>query len=289
MTNGYVRTHRLSDEEFQRLKEVIRKELGIKMPETKKVMLESRLQKRLRTLGMGSFTEYLDYVLDTNRSNGELTHMIDTVTTNKTDFFREEDHFTYMYEHILPDLTNRYRYTASNPCRVWSAGCSTGEEAYTIAMVFEDYRKSIGHIEYEITATDVSQKVVRECDKGIYRSDRINFMNLEYKKRYFLKSKDNTSNLVRVKPFLRERVQCFPLNLKMTNKDFYQRFDIVFCRNVLIYFEKQMQDKILSNIFDSVKPEGYVILGHSEPLLQAGFPVKTMASTIYQKLEGEVR
>ena len=255
----------LSERDFRRLSAYIETELGIKMPEAKKIMLESRLQKRLKALSMDSFSDYCDYLFSAEGQNTELFQMINIVTTNKTDFFRESNHFDYLFSVALPALNKSL-------INIWSAGCSTGEEPYTISMVLEKYRESFPNKDYTILATDISTDVLAVAQKGIYPLERVDPVPMEFKKKYLLKSKDSKKAQVRVKPELRRKLEFGRFNLMEKNFDLGRSFEVIFCRNVLIYFDKNNQQSLLKRFYAHLVPGGYLFLGHSESM--AGFNLR---------------
>jgi chemotaxis protein methyltransferase CheR len=174
------------------------------MPDSKKGMLESRLSKRLRILALTSYSEYLDFVFSPAGRETELINMIDAVTTNKTDFSREAEHFDYLIERIIPDLGCG---KGSRPAAFWSVGCSTGEEIYTLAMVLEEYKRKAHAFIYSIFASDLSTKAPASAEHAIYAADRADPIPMSFKKAYLLRSKDSSVALVRIKPELRGRIR----------------------------------------------------------------------------------
>uniref|UniRef100_UPI0026F28428 CheR family methyltransferase n=1 Tax=Gracilinema caldarium TaxID=215591 RepID=UPI0026F28428 len=236
----------LKESDFRRLSQFIENHLGIKMPPTKRVMLESRLQKRLRLLKYDTFSQYIDFVFSDEGLQSELYHMIDAVTTNKTDFFREADHFDFLLNHWL--LQQGSRYNAATPCRIWSAGCASGEEVYTLMIVMEEFKRQHPDFFYSIIGTDISLKVLHEAVDAVYEEDKIANLPIEYKKRYFLKSKNPARRAVRVKPELRNKVRFERLNLMDKEYPFRQAFDIIFCRNVIIYFDRKTQEQLVYHL-----------------------------------------
>ena len=268
----------LSDREFARLSEFIHGECGIKVTEAKKVMLEGRLQKRLRKLGLGSFASYCEYLFSPEGMEKELTFMIDEVTTNKTDFFREPAHFQYLVETVLPDLTrSRRRLT------IWSAGCSSGEEPYTLAMVLSAWADRSPGFEFLILATDISTNVLGKAEKAVYDEERIAPVPAEFKRKYLLRSKDRTKRVVRVAPELRSRVRFRRLNFMDGDFGFREPIDVIFCRNVIIYFDKPTQERLLNRFCRHLAPGGYVFMGHSEALIDMNVPLTPVAPTVYRK------
>ena len=268
----------LHDNEFYRLKDYLEAETGIKLPPSKKIMLESRLRKRVHALDLGSFSEYCDLIFSEQGLTTELLHMVDTVTTNKTDFFREPDHFTF-----LSDLLKRNHF--SETLKIWSSACSTGEEPYTIAMVLEENKKNIPESGYQIVATDISYEVIEKGKKGIYREDKILPLPGEYKARYFLRSKDREKNTVRIKPEIRSKVIFKRYNLMNSLMLPIRDFDVIFCRNVLIYFNRDGQEKVLKHLYKHLRPGGYLFLGHSETIFGMDLLFYQEAPTIYKKPE----
>lgn len=276
-------SHQLTEEQFSQLAVYIEGELGIRMPPAKKVMLESRLQKRVRTLRMASFSDYLEHVFDPSSGDGELLHMIDAVTTNKTDFFREPDHFDRMTDAVLPDLYANMGAGKRKPLLVWSTASSTGEEPYTLAMVLEEFRSKNRDFEYRVLGTDISTEVLERGRKAIYTEERALQVPAEFRKRYMLRSKDREARLVRIKPELRARVVFQRMNLMAETFTIRDHFQIIFCRNVIIYFDRQNQQRLLRKLYSYLVPGGYLFLGHSETLAGMELPLESFAPTVYRR------
>jgi chemotaxis protein methyltransferase CheR len=271
---------KLSDADFSRLSKFIQGEYGIKMPPEKKIMLQSRLQKRLRALGMVSYSDYVNYVFD-GKNTEEIIHMIDVVSTNKTDFFREPVHFDYLKNKILPEFKSK----ASGNFNIWSAGCSSGAEPYTIAMVCEDFKRANNDFSYNIFATDISTRMLKKAINAIYPVSEIDVISLDLKKKYLLKSKNPNENVVRIVPELRQKLKFGRLNFMDDEYHVNQMFDLIFCRNVLIYFDRENQEKVINNLCKNLKPDGYFLLGHSESITGINVPLKHIQPTIFQKLK----
>jgi chemotaxis protein methyltransferase CheR len=270
---------KLSDEEFKRLSIFINTNFGIKMPPEKKTMLQSRLQKRLRDLNIASFKEYIDVVFTEKGESSELIHMIDVVTTNKTDFFREPAHFDYISKEALPALA------ANRQIKVWSAGCSSGEEVYTIAMVLKEYMLKGNQFDFQILGTDISSRILAKAVNAIYPEDRIFNIPLELKKKYFLKSKDRVNPTVRVVKELRSKSYYQRLNfIDEEYSTVRDMFDIIFCRNVLIYFDRPTQEDVIRRLCQKLKYGGYFFLGHSESIMGMDLPLKQIRPTIFKKI-----
>jgi len=274
----------LSDRDFCDLSKFIRAQCGIKVPPSKKLMLEGRLRRRLRTLGFSSFELYLKYLFSQEGAkNSEYIHLINEVTTNKTDFFREGKHFDFLTQYVLPELVDRYGLGVRTKLNVWSAGCSTGEEAYTLAMVLSEFAESVPAFDFSILATDISTKVLAKAADGIYEAAQIEVIPLLLRKKYLLKSKDKSRGLVRVAPSLRTLVRFQRLNFLDNAFAINQRMAVVFCRNVLIYFERTAQEAVLRRICRHMISGGYLFTGHSETLHNMDLPLDHCKSTVYRR------
>ncbi len=274
---------RLSDDEFRRLSGFIEQELGIKMPDTKRVMLESRLQKRLRSCGCRDYTSYLDMVFDEEGDSRELVHLIDAVTTNKTDFFREPDHFRVLSEQVLPVLESEGGWGRDRPFYLWSAGCSSGEEPYTLAMVLSEYHERTPDFRFRILATDISTRMLDRARTGIYAEDRVEPVPAEYRKKYLLRGRSRGERQVRLRPELRRKVLFERLNLMHRDYGIASRFQVIFCRNVIIYFDRNRQEYLLTQLSRLLVPGGFLFLGHSETLTGMNLPLRSVAPTVYRK------
>ncbi len=279
--NDYYKVQ-MADEDFTRLSSFIYNELGIKMPDVKKVMLQSRLQKRLSELKIATFKEYIDFVFSKEGKTEEIIKMIDLVTTNKTDFFREPAHFDFLLETALPQLIDNNREHTS--IKIWSAGCSSGEEPYTLAMVLKEFSLNHPGMDFEILATDLSTKILDKAVMAIYADDRITGVPYELKKKYFLKSKDPLNKTVRIVPELRSKISFKRLNFMDAQYAVEKEFDIVFCRNVLIYFDRETQQQVITKLASKLKPNGYFFLGHSESITNMNVPLRQIKPTIFRKI-----
>lgn len=271
----------LSQTEFSKLSQFIMQEYGIKMPPEKKVMLQSRLQKRLKSLNMSNFKDYLEYLFSPHGQSEEVIHMMDVVSTNKTDFFRESVHFDYMLTTALPTLTEQF---GVKNIKIWSAGCSSGEEPYTIAITMSEFKETHPSLDYHIHSTDISTKMLQHAVSGIYKEERVEEIPFVLKKKYFLKSKNKEDKKVRVIKNLREKTSYARLNLLELSLVHEPTYNIIFCRNVLIYFDRPTQYKILSALCSNIISGGYLFLGHSESISGFELPIKTQIPTVFQKI-----
>ncbi|MBF0288943.1 MAG: chemotaxis protein CheR [SAR324 cluster bacterium] len=273
----------LSTKEFQLLSDFIYTACGIKMPIVKKSMLEARLQKRLRSLGIPSFQEYCHYLFHGEGKTKEIQFFIDKITTNKTDFFREPGHFDQLTQIILPEILNNSN-NFSKKLTIWSAGCSTGEEPYTLAMILSEYVQQFPaqRIQFSILATDISMEVLQVAQRAVYPEERIEPVELPLRKKYLLKHKDKNKKLIRIAPEIRKMVQFQQLNFMNENLG-VNNVNIIFCRNVIIYFDKPTQEKLLNKFCQCLGPHGYLFLGHSETIQGLNVPLRQLFPTVYRK------
>ncbi len=273
---------KLSDELFEKMSAFIIKELGIKMPDRKKVMLEARLRKRLRALEMKTFEEYAEYVFSPGGLESEVVHLLDVVTTNKTDFFREPRHYDLLTGTVLPKLIKRK--PKGEPLKIWSAACSSGEEPYTLSIVMSEFARVNDCPPFSILGTDVSTLVLYKALDAIYKERSISEVPEEIKKKYFLRSKDRAKPVVRLKKKVRDMVSFKRLNFMEPSYDIDTNFDIIFCRNVMIYFDRPTQEEVINRLCRHIRPEGYLFMGHSETLMGIRAPLKQVVSTVYSRM-----
>jgi chemotaxis protein methyltransferase CheR len=276
---------RMSDKDFSRLSAFIEKEYGIKLPPVKKTMLEGRIRKRLRHLGVDSFSQYCHLLFNSPNMENEFVQMVNVVTTNKTDFFREPNHFEYLVQTALPGLTSSHRMIERKPLIVWSAGCSSGDEPYTLAMVLADYFETYSgpFIGFKIMATDISTHVLEKAMRGIYDGEKIGPIPLSFRKKYVLRNKNKDHNLFRISPEIRAMIHFQRLNLLDPDFGFREKIDVIFCRNVIIYFDRDTQGKVLGQMHRCLSPGGFLFLGHSETINGLNLPYIPVAPTIYKK------
>jgi chemotaxis protein methyltransferase CheR len=271
----------LSNSDFARLRELIYAESGINLNAEKKTMLEIRLKRRLQSLSASSIAEYCDYVFEPGGKESELVHLIDAVTTNKTDFFREADHFDYLASTALPELAARRR--AGRKCLVWSAGCSTGEEPYTLAMVLSEYAETCPGFRFSLLATDICTAVLSKARMGIYKSELVRPVPQGLRRKYLMRSRDPESDLHRVVPELRDLIEFRRLNFMDADFGLPEPPEIIFCRNVIIYFDRATQVRVLQRLTAQMAAGGYFFAGHSESLQNMDLPLAPVATAVYRK------
>nr|WP_321450163.1 protein-glutamate O-methyltransferase CheR [uncultured Carboxylicivirga sp.] len=268
----------LSEDDFNAFSEFIYSEFGIKMPPIKRIMLQGRLLKRIRELNMQSYREYKDYFFSKDGQQKEIFNFLNVVTTNKTDFFREPVHFDFLRDEVLPQTAAN-----GNSLKIWSAGCSSGEEPYTISIVLNEYKANNPMFNFSIMGSDISNKVLTAASRGVYGEHKVALLPLEMKKKYFLKSKNRENPSVRVKPELQKNITLKYVNLMDNTYDVADKFDVIFCRNVLIYFDRATQEKVINKLCQYLKPGGVFFIGHSESLSGMNVPLKHIKPTIFRK------
>lgn len=272
----------MPDHVFHKLSDFIYSQYGIKMPDVKKVMLQSRLQKRLRDLKMESYEEYCDFVFSKDGEAMELVHMIDVVTTNKTDFFREPAHFDFLTCTVLPEFVMREK--SGRTMKIWSAGCSSGEEVYTLAIVLSEFQQENKRFDFSIFGTDISTRILQKALDAIYTEERVASIPMDIKRKYFLRSKDRAKPTVRVVPELRKKAGYQRLNFMDDHYPVDETFDVIFCRNVLIYFDRPTQQSVINKLCGKLKPGGYFFLGHSESITGMQVPLVQLKPTVFMKI-----
>ncbi len=258
LTGGF----QLTEAQFSKLASLVYRLCGIHLGEGKRELLRARLAKRLRATGCRDVQEYIER-LEGDRSGHELVCFLDVITTNKTDFFREPKHFEFLVDDVLPKLDKLCH--GNEPLRIWSAACSTGEEPYTLAMVLMENRALWERRGAGILASDLSTKVLEQAQNGVYTQDRVVDIPRPFLTKYFQRGTNRWAGYVRVRPELRKMIQYRRLNL-MDNFDFDKPFHVIFCRNVMIYFDKPTQERLVEKFRACLVQGGYLMVGHSESL-----------------------
>lgn len=253
----------LSDEEFHAFRELILSETGISLSVAKRELLRSRLLKRLLRLKLSTFTQYYHLIRHGDSDGTELIELINSVTTNKTDFFREAHHFSFLEQQAFPEFADLARASGSKKLRIWSAACSTGEEPYSIAATVNNFFAN-RNWDIRILASDIDSNCLQIARQAVYAEDQIEQIPHDQKKRMFLKGTGTNAGLVRIRPELRESVTCRRINFADDAWSIRTKFDVIFCRNVMIYFNRAFQDRLLRQFLKYLQPHGYLILGHSE-------------------------
>jgi chemotaxis protein methyltransferase CheR len=273
----------ISTRDFARLCNLIYEKAGIRLGSEKKTMLEVRIKRRLKALDLSSYDQYCNYLFGRDGLKEELVPLIDVVTTNKTDFFREPGHFNFLVEKALPELTAREG--GGGPLLIWSAGCSTGEEPYTLAIVLSEYGLTHPGFRFRILATDISTRVLERAEKGVYSRDVVSPVPASLKKKYLMASRDPGSDRVRVVPELRRLIEFRRLNFMDADYGIAEKADAIFCRNVIIYFDRETQEKVLQKLSRQLVPRGYMFVGHAETLHDMDLPLAPVAPALYRRVD----
>jgi chemotaxis protein methyltransferase CheR len=272
----------LTNSQFQRICQLVYEHCGINLHEGKKELVRSRLAKMLRKYKLNSFDQYIDYVLR-DPSQSAFSEMIDQISTNLTSFFREPKHFEYLRQIFLPGLIQRKQSGGRCRIRAWSAGCSSGEEPYSMAITLLEAVRDHGSCDTRILATDISTRILQRAQKGVYESERVAEMLPALKSRYLKPNKDKAGQvLYEAGPAIRSIITFKYLNL-MEPWPFRGPFDFIFCRNVMIYFDKPTQQQLVNRFWDLLDHGGIFFTGHSESLTGIRHRFTYIQPTIYRK------
>ncbi|HMA49564.1 MAG TPA: CheR family methyltransferase [Magnetospirillaceae bacterium] len=275
----------LRSSDFARVAKFIEGTTGIKVPPGKKTMVEGRLRRRARALGCANLGDYCRVIFEQGGFESESVHLIDAVTTNKTDFYREPSHFTYLTQRCLPEATADGAGAGGRPYKVWSAACSIGAEPYTLAMVLADFAATRpAGWEFSILASDISTAVLAKAARAVFPEEMIEPVPLEVRKRYLLRSRDKSRKLIRIGPELRRTVSFLHLNLMDQHYPVAKDFDAIFCRNLLIYFDKPTQEAVVGRLCRHLRPGGYLFLGHAESLAGKEHPLEWLGDAVFRRM-----
>jgi chemotaxis protein methyltransferase CheR len=267
----------ISNKEFSQLAAYIKANYGINLKEEKKTLVTGRLYNVLMQHGFADFSEYYEYIL-ADKTGDAITTLINKITTNHTYFMREVDHFQYFKNYVLPYLSKTVK---DKDLRIWSAGCSSGEEPYTLSMIIDEYFGSDKLLwDSKVLATDISSKVLEEASKGIYRNEDIGTLPSHWKMSYFNRS-DNENSVIANK--IKNEVIFRKFNLMESTFPFKRKFHVIFCRNVMIYFDAQTKRELVNKFYDCMEYGGYLFIGHSESLNREETKFKYIMPAVYRK------
>ena len=269
----------LQDSDFRQIVKLVMDTAGIVLSDKKRAFVLGRLGRRLRILGLSDFAEYCR-LLESPKGDTERHNLINAITTNHTSFFRESHHFDYLAKTILPAL-DEARGNRPGRLRIWSAGCSTGEEPYTIAMTLRGYQPSLAGWDVKVLATDLDTNVVAHAAAGAYDPERLESIPAAYRKRYVTERPDGHALM---NDELRSLIMFAPLNL-LESWPMSGPFDVIFCRNVVIYFDKPTQCRLFDRYANMLKPDGWLFVGHSENLLNLTDRFRLVGNTVYQRVK----
>jgi len=272
----------IAEREFVLFRDLIYKESGITLNESKKALLQARLSKRMRGKGISSYKEYYDLVKK-DKTGNELTLLLDVVSTNLTFFFREIKHFEFMNEVLIPELAARYKNSPSSQIRVWCAAASSGEEPYSILFTLLEHKMFQTSWNLKMLASDVSVDMLRIAKEGKYAKKRIDKVPQPILNKYFNKSGNGADAIFTVHDEYRKLIQFKRFNLMTPQFPFKHQFDFIFCRNVMIYFDSPTREKLVGKFYEYLRPGGYLIVGHSESLTGLRHDYRYTIPTVYQK------
>lgn len=282
----------ITDSEFKLFRDLIYRTVGISLSDAKRQLVQSRLRKRLIHHGLTTFRAYYDRLIAEGENSPEMGTFINCITTNKTDFFREAHHFEFVKNTIAPALIEQERQGLRPPCvQVWHAGCSTGEEPYTLGMTLAEIFPPGGRWQVRQLASDIDTDVLAKAEAGIYDEERTQPIPAPLLKKYFLRGKGTQEGRYRVVSALRDRITFRQINLLASNWNIRPnaRFDMIFCRNVIIYFDKPTQKRLIERYRQYLRPGGTLFIGHSESLLGISDAFDNLGHTIYHLPATETR
>lgn len=280
--NGDTGPTLIPEKEFAAFRELILRETGIYLSDGKRQLVTSRLAKRLRQLHLPSFTAYYDLVTKGDPAGQELMQMINCITTNKTDFFRENHHFEFLRNRVVAEIRERVSRGAPRKIRIWSAACSSGEEPYTIAMtVREALDNNLYGWDVRILASDIDTQILQKAGQGVYPAERFGDVPDELKQRYFLRGKGQWEGHLKARKELTDLITFRRINFVEKPWPVNAKFDVIFCRNVIIYFNRDVQSQLFDEMAKYMTPHSYLFVGHSENL-HWHHKLKSVAGTIYR-------
>lgn len=269
---------------FDRFSRMVQQSIGVQLPASKRVMVESRLRRRVHELGLGSVDDYFRHLFDNGGLSQELDIIFDAVTTNKTDYFREAEHFIHLTERIIPARLSRRQATGrSSMFKVWSAAASTGAEAYTAAMVLADRESRRGAFEWRILGTDINRKVLMEAKRAVYPEAVIQPVPAAFRDRFLMRGQGPQKGNWRVVPDLRRRVSFQKMNLMDRQYPVDRDLDVIFLRNVLIYFSEEDQARVIAQLSSHLAHHGHLIVGHAEGMVVRHPSLRQVGPAVYCK------
>ncbi len=270
----------ITNNEFKLLRNLIYDQFGINLCDQKKGLVVGRLRKVLSQNGFHSFGQYYDYV-KSDTSGEAMTTLIDKISTNHTYFFREKEHFDFLVKNILPEIAQKKAGSKKHKLRIWCAGCSSGEEPYSLAMLLLEYfGMKISNWDSGILATDISLEILKKARGAIYASTNVSNLPNTYLRKYFL---ENSKETWKVKDKLKKLVLFKRLNLMSENYPFKGNFDVIFCRNVMIYFDDMKREHLINKFYKYTQPGGYLFVGHAESLTRNQCPYRYIKPGVYKK------
>ena len=283
-TGGFSTPEPITLAEYETVRRIVYDNSRINLGPSKKELVMARLSKRLRALNIPSYGEYLKF-LQTSAGRDEMTNLIDSISTNHTYFFREPQHFDFLSQVILPDYCEREPKRPNHQFKVWSAATSSGEEPYTISLILDDYfNNRVRGWTWNILCTDISTRILAKAEAGIFAKDRLGPVRPDWLIRYFDKGVGESDGFFRVKDDIRRNLTFKALNLLAPSYPFRETFQVIFCRNVMIYFDRDTQQELIAKMTPLLEPGGYLIIGHAESLTNVKHSLKLIKPSVYRKV-----
>lgn len=270
----------LSDADYAFVRDLIYKETRINLGNSKRELVTARLGKRLRATGAETYEAYCR-ALKNHPTSGEVYHLIDAISTNHTFFFREINHFNFLQQRILPAF-EAGEIGRSRTLRVWSCACSTGEEPYSVGITLSAYLENRPGLDWSLQCSDISTRVLDFAAKGIYEKDRLQNVRAEWQRKYFQKGEREMDGYFRVRPELREKIRFSRVNLFAPSYPWNEKFQVILCRNVMIYFDRETQQELVGRLAQHLEPGGYLLIGHAESLAGVRHPYESIKPAIYR-------
>ncbi len=279
--NGFVSKNiKLTNIEFEAFRSLVYDQIGLYLSDKKKALVSGRLQKVLRKHNFESYSEYYDYIRK-DETGQAISELINRITTNHTFFFREREHFDFFSSKALPEVISQLKSQKSGDIRIWCAGCSTGEEAYTMMiLMMEAMGNEYWLWDAGLLATDISENALNTAVKGVYTKDRIQPIPPHLKHKYFIKNPDDTYEVIQK---IKKEIVFRRFNLTNQTFPFFKQFQIIFCRNVMIYFDQETRNSLVERFYNLLAPGGYLFIGHSESIRHSGCKFNYLMPAVYQK------
>lgn len=272
----------IQTDDYEFIRQMVYQHSRINLGPDKAELVSSRVQKRLRVLGLCNIEAYCDFLRSPD-GDAEMTDLLDVISTNVTDFFREAAHFKFLTDVILPAWIKDGAKDSRNTFRVWSAACSSGEEPYSIAIMLAEYFRQRPGYEWRVEASDISTRVLERAGHGVYRAERVKLPETAWLARYFQRGVGPSQGYYRVKQHLQRGVSFRHLNLFHWPYPFTEKMHAIFCRNVMIYFNRETQEQLVPRLVEQLVPGGYLFVGHSESLIGRGHNLKCVRASVYRR------
>ncbi len=279
MEEHVIKSFSISDKEFRLISKLVYDLFGIVLTDKKKTLVIGRLQSELKKMGFKSFHEYHNHLLN-DKSGKSLLTLIDKISTNHTFFFREADHFDFFEKEALPTMLSFLKSKGENELRIWCAGCSSGEEPYTLKMLINDYFGKSNQWNVKLLSTDISNTALEKAVRGVYKKENIKNIPKPLLQKYFANNNDETWT---VKNTLKDNMFFKRLNLMQQDYPFNRKFHIIFCRNVMIYFDSQTRNELVGRFARYMTPEGFLFIGHSETIGRNNNNFQYIKPALYRK------